>query len=281
MMCPLRTNARRQESSPKQTADLSILLDTSYAQQAYTNSQISFSLSKRVSPAGYQQAPQSRSSKGLCPLVQQPSCNKLANSSPCSCLALLQQGYTGKLFIRLSTSEQQQHLIISVEFLHSFAFGDCCKRELQNLESSLQKRYSRDGDTIPHKTSGGLHDGTSYFAVLGVHRLTAFYFMLQADPDFYRAEIRAGVAHWRLGNVEAAAQKFDQVCSISGAPQEAFDRKRELESFVLLKSQVGGRQLPINLQAVWGHGIILVQLIVLSRCLPSKDTYDFQPGTAG
>lgn len=105
--------------------------------------------------------------------------------------------------------------------------------------------------------------------------------MLQADPDFYRAEIRAGVAHWRLGNVEAAAQKFDQVCSISGAPQEAFDRKRELESFVLLKSQVGGRQLPINLQAVWSHGIILVQLIVLSRCLPSKDTYDFQPGTVG
>lgn len=105
MMCPLRTNARRQESSSKQTADLSILLDTSYAQQAYTNSQISFLLSKRVSPAGYQQAPQNRSSKGLCPLVQQPSCNKLANSSPCSCLALLQQGYTGKLFIRLSTSE--------------------------------------------------------------------------------------------------------------------------------------------------------------------------------
>ena len=54
-----------------------------------------------------------------------------------------------------------------------------------------------------------------------------------------RAEIRAGIAHWRLGGFDAAAQKFELVCSSPQAPQEAFDMKKQLEVFVVLKSQVG------------------------------------------
>lgn len=61
---------------------------------------------------------------------------------------------------------------------------------------------------------------------------------VQADPGFVKAELRAGIANWRLGNLEAALQRVDRACSMPGAPSEAFVTQKDLAAFQARKVKV-------------------------------------------
>lgn len=61
---------------------------------------------------------------------------------------------------------------------------------------------------------------------------------MQLDPGLLKAHIRAGTAHWKLGELDAAAQRYAYVCGQPGAPQDAFTRRNELEQFVQSKAKV-------------------------------------------
>lgn len=60
----------------------------------------------------------------------------------------------------------------------------------------------------------------------------------QADPSLLKAYVRAGTAHWKLGDLEAAAGKYEYACNQPNPPPEAFTRREELKQFVQIKSKV-------------------------------------------
>ena len=63
-------------------------------------------------------------------------------------------------------------------------------------------------------------------------------FCTQADPGLSKAELRAGIAHWRLGNMEAAIQRVETACGMPGAPPEASATRKELAAFQDRKAKV-------------------------------------------
>ena len=63
-------------------------------------------------------------------------------------------------------------------------------------------------------------------------------FFAQADPGLSKAELRAGIAHWRLGNVEAAVRRVDTACGMPGAPPEASATRKDLAAFQERKAKV-------------------------------------------
>ncbi len=63
---------------------------------------------------------------------------------------------------------------------------------------------------------------------------------MQADKGLAKAEHRAGIAHWRLGDIEAAVQRVDKACSMPGAPPEALATQKDLAVFQVRRAQVKG-----------------------------------------
>ena len=61
----------------------------------------------------------------------------------------------------------------------------------------------------------------------------------QVDPTLLKAHVRAGNAHWRLGEYAAAAAEYAAACSRPGGPPEAADRLRELQAFQAAVQKVG------------------------------------------
>lgn len=60
----------------------------------------------------------------------------------------------------------------------------------------------------------------------------------QADATLLKAQIRAGTAYWRLGNFEAAADRYKAACSGAEAPQEAAQKLAALQDFAARVEQV-------------------------------------------
>ena len=61
---------------------------------------------------------------------------------------------------------------------------------------------------------------------------------LQFDPTLLKAHMRAGTAHWKLGNLRAAAERYEHVCSQPAPPEGAANLLQELKQFVENKNKV-------------------------------------------
>lgn len=53
-----------------------------------------------------------------------------------------------------------------------------------------------------------------------------------------KAYVRAGNAHWKLGNLEAALSSYDEACKNCGPQPDALEQKSKLEDFKRRKTQV-------------------------------------------
>ena len=78
----------------------------------------------------------------------------------------------------------------------------------------------------------------------------------QADPGLSKAELRAGIAHWRLGNLEAAVRRVETACGMPGASPEADATRKELAAFQDRKAKASPW---LSAQIAEGHAIIAAQ----------------------